>query len=68
MSKKFWTGIKPTKCDVCTQPLVGSWIDGKTTHGPWANMCHSCHAMLGIGLGLGCGQMYSVETGEKLSG
>ena len=31
-------------------------VDGKTKMGPWANMCESCFAANGVGLGLGRGQ------------
>ena len=30
--------------------------DGKTTHGPWANMCEKHFEAYGVGLGTGRGQ------------
>jgi len=53
-----------TICDLCQSPLSTrkhppDYVDGKTTDGPWANMCISCWATHGIGLGTGLGQLYS---------
>ena len=42
------------KCDICGE--VDAQYDGKTTSGPWANMCHKCMSQHGVGLGLGKGQ------------
>ena len=43
-------------CDMCKQtPPAPAYADGKTTLGPWANMCRPCFEVLGIGLGLGLG-------------
>lgn len=41
------------KCDFCGKT---AGYDGKTTHGPWANMCEDCFGQHGVGLGLGRGQ------------
>lgn len=41
------------KCDFCGAPAR---YDGKTTSGPWGNMCLPCFGVHGIGLGLGRGQ------------
>lgn len=35
---------------------VEALYDGKTTHGPWANMCQVCFEAVGVGLGTGRGQ------------
>ena len=44
-------------CDLCKPtPPVPAYADGKTTMGPWANMCKPCFDMYGVGLGLGKGQ------------
>lgn len=50
------------KCDICTKtiPVDALAIDGKTVHGPWANMCEDCFTFYGVGLGLGKGQTYRV--------
>lgn len=47
-------------CDICMAELgtkiLPATVDGKTTMGPWANMCEGHFALLGVGLGLGKGQ------------
>ena len=43
-------------CDFCQPTPVPAYADGKTTMGPWANMCKPCFEKYGIGLGLGRGQ------------
>lgn len=44
---------KLPKCDFCSAVAL---YDGKTTMGPWANMCPRHFRTYGIGLGLGKGQ------------
>jgi len=56
-----------TICDLCQSPLSTqkhppAYVDGKTIDGPWANMCISCWATHGIGLGIGLGQLYRWNT------
>jgi hypothetical protein len=41
-------------CDFCGAVAT---VDGKTKHGPWANMCSADFITYGVGLGLGAGQM-----------
>ena len=49
-------------CDMCHQdPPVPAYADGKTTFGPWANMCKPCFEIHGVGLGLGMGQELLLE-------
>jgi hypothetical protein len=49
-------------CDMCHQdPPVPAYADGKTTFGPWANMCKPCFEIYGVGLGLGMGQELLLE-------
>lgn len=45
-------------CDFCTQQGVvkAASYDGKTSMGPWANMCTTHYRQYGTGLGLGKGQ------------
>lgn len=38
-----------------TNPPLAAY-DGKTAHGPWANMCEECFNQYGTGLGTGKGQ------------
>lgn len=57
------------KCDVCDKKIKSeTFIDGKTTLGPWALMCEDCFDKVGIGLGTGFGQIYDTETKEKIDG
>lgn len=66
---KKWMGSLPVTCDVCNRTVTTpTFIDGKTHHGPWALMCESCFAWIGVGLGTGRGQSYNSLTGEKISG
>ena len=62
---KHWLGGPPETCDICTKPIVHSFIDGKTTSGPWALMCEHCHKAHGVGLGLGRGQRYVLHLGTN---
>jgi len=64
--KKQWLSLAPTECDLCHEGLKDCFIDGKTTYGPWATMCPTCHNLFGCGLGLGKGQKYDLDTLEKL--
>lgn len=61
--------VRLPNCDFCQ--IEGretpAAYDGKTVHGPWANMCELCFTKNGIGLGLGRGQrllLKKVESGE----
>lgn len=51
-------------CDLCmaAEILATAAYDGKTTHGPWANMCRHCFEQFGIGLGTGKGQRLILRT------
>lgn len=64
--KKKWTGKVPVKCDGCDNILEGTFIDGRTIFGPWAIMCEDCHTTHGVGLGIGKGQRYDLETLEAI--
>lgn len=48
------------QCDLCKivdgVSGVPATVDGKTTRGPWANMCEEHFASDGVGLGTGRGQ------------
>ena len=41
---------------------VPAEYDGKTNHGPWANMCAECFRTHGVGLGTGLGQKLVVRS------
>ena len=58
--QKFWQGQAPAKCDVCHRPIAETFVDGKTRMGPWAIMCHVCFRDVGVGLGIGLGQIYTL--------
>jgi hypothetical protein len=51
----------PTKCDICHKAIESEFVDGKTTLGPWANMCTTCFKAYGVGTGTGLGQIYVKE-------
>lgn len=55
-------------CDVCGRTVGTTFVDGKTRHGPWANMCESCHKVHGVGIGTGKGQRYETATMRKIDG
>lgn len=63
-------------CDICTHvhglgDLANpAKYDGKTTSGPWANMCDYCFRSHGVGLGTGRGQRLVLTTcsGDKPGG
>lgn len=63
--------LSGTTCDFCGQDCtkVGkTFVDGKTTRGPWGLMCSSCYVFEGTGLGLGRGQRYDSKTLLKVEG
>lgn len=63
-----WLSPPPSTCDLCKHPLAHTFIDGKTTWGPWAIMCPKCHGTFGCGFGTGQGQEYDLQTLEKTRG
>ena len=65
---KKWMSSRPVKCDLCSKVLLGVFIDGKTTFGPWGIMCVACHGTRGCDLGEGRGQLYDLQTLSKLEG
>ena len=54
-------------CDICKAKLTGNTVDGKTIIGIWATMCEACHEKIGIGFGMGKGQMFD-KDGKKIKG
>ena len=58
---KQWLGAPPDMCDMCRRGICDVFIDGKTSRGPWANMCVACHMTHGVGLGTGRGQQYELR-------
>lgn len=62
---KTWAGRPPAQCDLCHGDIAKAFVDGRTAMGPWANMCIQCHAVHGVGLGLGKGQCYEWTPGQR---
>lgn len=68
-----WLGPIPKKCDISNEPIVHSFVDGRTARG-WANMTEETHGQFGLGLGTGNGQKYvkgefiELEEGQKPEG
>lgn len=54
--------LKLPNCDFCKASHATAAYDGKTTFGPWANMCEMHFQQYGIGLGLGKGQRLLQKT------
>ena len=55
---RFWLGSDPEMCDICGEPIIDEFVDGRTRQGPWGMLCPSCHEIQGVGLGVGRGQKY----------
>ena len=51
------------QCDFCKNmgEVVDAVIDGKTSFGPWANMCQPHFDLYGVGLGTGFGQRLIIQ-------
>ncbi|MHA2384155.1 MAG: hypothetical protein ACXACT_16400 [Candidatus Thorarchaeota archaeon] len=58
--KVYWLGNIDT-CNICPTKITTTFIDGKTTMGPWAILCPQCHKDVGYGLGTGLGQRYVLQ-------
>ena len=62
----YWGGTLVDDCNLCHGSFNGVMVDGKTVHGPWANMCWSCWKRHGItrdnSLGQGIGQRYEHQS------
>ena len=54
--------IAPACCNICDRPVGVRFVDGRTRMGPWADMCPTCHARYGVGLGTGRGQLYELQA------
>jgi hypothetical protein len=55
--EKHWCGPVPGFDDF-GYPIADTFVDGRTSKGPWAIMAPKTHSIHGKGLGQGCGQMY----------
>jgi hypothetical protein len=69
MSTEVEVAVIPP-CDICPLEVPGSVpapavYDGKTIHGPWANMCEKHWQRYGVGqLGTGFGQRLILRESE----
>ncbi len=57
-----YVGDPPESCQICKKPIKALFVDGKIACGPWANMCITCHNDIGVGLGTGHGQLFSLDS------
>lgn len=66
---KYWLSTAPEVCDWCGNKLYSLFVDGRVFGGTsWAIMCVTCHHTKGYGFGTGQGQLYDLESLEKLKG
>jgi hypothetical protein len=66
MTKKYWYGDVPTRCDILVSRKINDrFVDGKTIYGPWACMHPDSHKIYGVGLGMGRGQLYEKQSDGK---
>lgn len=56
---------KRQSCNLCKEEDLDEFVDGKTEFGPWANMCASCYATTGMGIGVGLGQHYKWDEEKQ---
>jgi len=61
--KTSFDRIKNTNCYQPKVVVDGRWGNYMTM---WVYMCWNCFNTNGVGLGVGRGQVYSIETGEQL--
>lgn len=54
-------------CDCCHEKDLETYVDGKTVlnGGSWANMCLPCFFRVGIGVGIGLGQVFKWSESAK---
>ena len=60
--KNKWHGTPPERCDRCLEPIKDVFYDARTIWGSWANLCYRCFGDIGVGLGVGKGQKYSLKV------
>lgn len=59
-----WEGSVTSNCEICSRKIDEEFIDGRTIMGSWAIMCSPCHAIHGVGYGVGRGQKYSLKNNK----
>jgi hypothetical protein len=60
----YWIGVID-RCDICNGKLLKTFVDGRTIRGPWGAMHVKCHAVFGVGLGVGRGQRYEQQENGR---
>ena len=65
---KKWISPAPTECQMCESELKEVFYDARMCYGSWALLCEGCFDIFGVGLGLGRGQKYRLDTLEKVGG
>lgn len=60
MNRRRWLGSVGKEDDYGVE-ITDTFIDGRTTSGPWAIMAPASFATYGVGLGIGFGQKYVKE-------
>ena len=61
---EFWGGPDPKKCGLCNAGLKHLFVDGRTVWRSWTVMCCKCLDDVGVGLGVGKGQLYMRIAGK----
>jgi hypothetical protein len=63
-SNIYWMG-EVNRCGICNGKILKTFVDGRTVRGPWQPMHIRCHALFGVGLGVGMGQRYEKQADSK---
>lgn len=58
MQERYWTGIPPTACQLCSRPLTHLFYDARLPSGSWSIIDHDCYKQAGGQLGTGLAQRY----------
>jgi hypothetical protein len=62
----MYLGVNPPqKCQIKGEPITTVFVDGATKQGRWAYMCTTCHAEVGVGLGMGRGTKYIKQSDSR---
>lgn len=64
MSKIYWMGSNPTRCQLTGEPLGDVMYDANTGRG-WGNIGQEAFDKLGCRLGVGYGQKYERQENGK---
>jgi len=64
IKNSYWLGEVPVNDDFGFE-ITTTFIDGRRKGGSWAIMTPEVHQHLGVGLGIGKGQMYEKQQDGK---